>query len=163
MTNPAPTSFYQNTIVSGFQAVYLGPFATAPTLDNFGNALVVGQLYFNTTTNTIWVWTGTVWLPFSGIITGGFQTVSTSTATLAGSLVTVTIAAGTTLTLPAAPGQGQHLWIKGGVTLTGAVISAAANVVPLNSATPGTAIIAISGKFAHLVFDGVNWQTVAGA
>lgn len=62
MSNPAPTSFYSNTITSGLQAVYLGPFAAAPTTDNFGNPLVVGQLYFNTTTNNLWVWNGSTWL-----------------------------------------------------------------------------------------------------
>jgi hypothetical protein len=38
-----------------------------------------------------------------------------------------------------------------------AVTSASANVAPLTSQTPGTAILSGSGKYAKLVSDGVNW------
>ena len=51
------------------------------------------------------------------------------------------------------------LFIKN-ITAT-AVISATANVVPLGSATAGTAILAATaGKFAMLQSDGTNWVTM---
>lgn len=45
-----------------FDDIYLGPKATAPTLDNDGNALVQGMLYFNTVGQTLWVRGTSSWL-----------------------------------------------------------------------------------------------------
>jgi len=65
-----------------------------------------------------------------------------------------------TLTLPAASSNsGRILHLK---NITGnSVTSASSNVVPLSSATPGTAILAASaGKYAMLQSDGTNWITM---
>jgi hypothetical protein len=45
-----------------FNALYLGAFAVAPTVDNEGDPLQVGALYWNTVSNTIFAWNGTVWV-----------------------------------------------------------------------------------------------------
>ena len=45
-----------------FDDRYLGPKSSAPTLDNDGNALLTGALYFNTSTNSMKVWSGSSWL-----------------------------------------------------------------------------------------------------
>jgi hypothetical protein len=45
-----------------FDDRYLGPKASAPTLDNDGNALLTGALYFDTTLNFLRVYNGTAWL-----------------------------------------------------------------------------------------------------
>jgi hypothetical protein len=45
-----------------FDDRYLGPKSSAPTLDNDGNALLTGALYFNTSTNEMKVWSGSAWL-----------------------------------------------------------------------------------------------------
>jgi hypothetical protein len=50
-----------------FDDVYLGPKAVAPTLDNDGNALVEGQLYWNTATNNLNVYDGASWQPYSAV------------------------------------------------------------------------------------------------
>lgn len=47
--------------VAQFNTVYLGAKATAPTVDNSGDALIAGAMYFNTTSNTMFVWNGTAW------------------------------------------------------------------------------------------------------
>ena len=63
-----------------FDDRYLGPKATDPTLDNDGNALLTGALYFNTTTSEMRVYTGATWLvaylPASGYLalSGGVMT-----------------------------------------------------------------------------------------
>lgn len=44
-----------------FDDRYLGPKASAPTQDNDGNTLLQGALYFNTSSSTMFVWTGTAW------------------------------------------------------------------------------------------------------
>jgi hypothetical protein len=45
-----------------FNALYLGAFAVAPTVDNEGDPLQVGALYWNTVSNTIFAWNGTAWV-----------------------------------------------------------------------------------------------------
>jgi hypothetical protein len=61
-----------------------------------------------------------------------------------------------TVTLPAAASwTGRIITIK---TILASVVSATSNVVPIGSATAGTAILAATaGKFATLVSDGTNW------
>jgi hypothetical protein len=48
--------------LDNFDDRYLGQKATAPTVDNDGNPLITGALYFNTTTNEMKVWDGSQWL-----------------------------------------------------------------------------------------------------
>jgi hypothetical protein len=51
-----------------FDDRYLGAKATAPTLDNDGDALITGALYFDTVDNAMKIWDGSVWLnPFTSI------------------------------------------------------------------------------------------------
>jgi hypothetical protein len=45
-----------------FDDRYLGPKSTNPTVDNDGNALLSGALYWNTTTPEMRVWNGTAWV-----------------------------------------------------------------------------------------------------
>jgi hypothetical protein len=44
-----------------FNALYLGAFAVAPTVDNEGDPLQTGALYWNTGSNLLFAWNGTVW------------------------------------------------------------------------------------------------------
>jgi len=44
-----------------FDDRYLGPKASAPSVDNDGNALLTGALYFNTVTSVMQVWSGSAW------------------------------------------------------------------------------------------------------
>ena len=53
--NAAASSYDQ------FDDRYLGDKASDPTLDNDGNALLTGALYFNTTTDVMRVYTGSAW------------------------------------------------------------------------------------------------------
>jgi hypothetical protein len=48
-----------------YKTYYLGAFSTAPTLDNQGNALIVGATYWNTGTSTMYSWSGSVWSAIS--------------------------------------------------------------------------------------------------
>lgn len=70
-------------------------------------------------------------------------------------------AAGVTVTLqnPAAfPGR----WLHMKNIAAGAVVSASSNVAPIDSATPGTAILAATaGKWALLQSDGTSWVIMA--
>ena len=56
---------------------YLGAKSSPPTLDNDGNALQTGALYFNNSSNDLFVWNGTSWqvtaVTASGFATAGFS------------------------------------------------------------------------------------------
>jgi hypothetical protein len=49
------------TTYDNFDDRYLGSKSTAPTLDNDGNALITGAIYWNSVTNAMYAWTGTEW------------------------------------------------------------------------------------------------------
>lgn len=48
-----------------FDDIYLGSYAADPTLDNDGNALVEGQLYWNSSANNLRVYDGAMWQAYS--------------------------------------------------------------------------------------------------
>ena len=62
-----------------FDDRYLGSKTSAPSVDNDGNTLLVGALYWNSTASTMNVWTGSAWVnpnPAAGYLalTGGTMT-----------------------------------------------------------------------------------------
>ena len=58
-----------------FDDRYLGPKASAPTLDNDGNALLTGALYWNSTSSNLWVWNGSAWTQAT-LTAGSFATLA---------------------------------------------------------------------------------------
>ena len=48
-----------------FDDRYLGAYASNPTLDNDGNALITGAIYFNTVSAAMLVWSGSAWASIS--------------------------------------------------------------------------------------------------
>jgi hypothetical protein len=73
------------TTYDNFDDRYLGAKSTAPTLDNDGNALITGALYWNSVSNTMFAWSGSAWGSISStaaiyrykfIATGGETSVS---------------------------------------------------------------------------------------
>ena len=63
--------------VDGFDDTYLGPKSSDPTVDNDGDALTAGDLYFNTTSNVLRVYNGSAWndavTDTTGFATNGFS------------------------------------------------------------------------------------------
>ena len=53
-----------------FDSKYLGAKDTAPTLDNQGNPLEAGALYFNTVTDLMYVYTGSSWAIAGSAVNG---------------------------------------------------------------------------------------------
>ena len=56
--------------LDSFDDRYLGPKASDPTLDNDGNALVAGALYFNTTDDVMKVYEGSTWVAAYASLSG---------------------------------------------------------------------------------------------
>jgi hypothetical protein len=77
------------TLYDSFDDRYLGVKTTSPAFDNDGNTLQTGALYFNSTTNDMYVWTGSLWTTVSN------TTTSTNAATSAAAALTSQNAAST--------------------------------------------------------------------
>jgi hypothetical protein len=75
------------TALDSFDDRYLGAKATAPTLDNDGNALIVGALYWDTTIPGMRAYTGTAWTTLPAATAGAVAN------TPAGNIVAVTVQA----------------------------------------------------------------------
>jgi hypothetical protein len=89
------------TTYDAFDDRYLGSKTGAPTVDNDGNTLLVGAIYWNSSLNAMYVWSGSAWVQIA--------TTSVYTAPTIGS---TTIASGTTYTTVS------------GLTLSGGLASA---------------------------------------
>jgi hypothetical protein len=48
-----------------FDDRYLGSKSTAPTLDNDGNALLTGAMYWNSVSSIMYTYSGSIWIPIS--------------------------------------------------------------------------------------------------
>ena len=60
-TNAETAQAAAEAALDSFDDRYLGAKASDPTLDNDGNALITGALYFNTTTEVMMTYTGSIW------------------------------------------------------------------------------------------------------
>ena len=116
------------TTYDEFDDRYLGSKTTAPTVDNDGNTLLVGAIYWNSTDGKMYVWSGTVWVQIattsvytaatlgSTVLTSG-TTISTVTALTENNLTLTG-----TLTAGASSGtNGQYLQSTGTGTQWGTV------------------------------------------
>jgi hypothetical protein len=61
--------------LDNFDDIYLGAKASNPTLDNDGGALTAGDLYFNTASSTLQVYSGSAWQT-AAVSTAGFATLA---------------------------------------------------------------------------------------
>ena len=75
------------TTYDNFDDRYLGSKTSAPTLDNDGNALLTGAMYWNSTSGLMFVWSGSAWVQ-----------ITTTASYSAPTLGSTTIASGTTYT-----------------------------------------------------------------
>lgn len=169
----------QSTVANGSVSL------TASTTNYITALKESGVVYCNTTT-TAWNDTANYWRLYSvvtgtstitsytdereigrmtGVGTGLVAPVTKTASFTLGSNENEVICNGTatiTATLPSAASfTGRRVVIKTIAAYT--VVSASSNVVPINSATAGTEILAATaGKWAELVSDGTNWVAMAG-
>jgi hypothetical protein len=60
-TNAASSATSAADSFDAFDDRYLGSKSSPPSLDNDGNALLTGALYWNSSSNTLFVWAGSAW------------------------------------------------------------------------------------------------------
>jgi hypothetical protein len=128
-----------------FDDRYLGAKSTGPTLDNDGNALLTGALYWNTVNTSLYVWTGSVWDQAAFNITGtGVSSFNTRTGGVTLTSGDVTTALGFTpgdVTGPAASIDSELVLFN---STTGKLVKRA-SLTGLVKATSGVAAAATAG------------------
>jgi hypothetical protein len=82
------------TTYDDFDDRYLGSKSSAPTVDNDGNTLLVGAIYWNSSLNNMYVWSGSAWVQ---IATTSVYTAPTIGSTSIGSGATVSTITALTL------------------------------------------------------------------
>jgi len=70
-TSAASSATSAANLYDSFDDRYLGAKTTDPTVDNDGNALIVGALYFNSVSNSMKVYSGSSWVNTAGVASGG--------------------------------------------------------------------------------------------
>jgi hypothetical protein len=81
-TNAATSATNAAASYDSFDDRYLGSKSSAPTLDNDGNALLTGALYFDSTAGQMYVWNGSAWVTTAGSSTPTVIDVNSSSAAL---------------------------------------------------------------------------------
>jgi len=82
--------------LDNFDDRYLGAKASDPTLDNDGNALVAGALYYNTTDDVMKVYTGSVWVAAYASLSGALLTANNLSDVASASSARTNLGLGTT-------------------------------------------------------------------
>jgi hypothetical protein len=135
------------TTYDNFDDRYLGAKSTPPTVDNDGNALLVGALYFNSVLAAMYVWTGTVWSVMA--TSGDIESVTAGTGlTGGGASGAVTVALDTTsaYVVPTQTGQtGKYLTTDGTTSSWGTVASYSAPTLGSTSIASGATVTTIAG------------------
>ena len=65
-TNAATSESNTASLYDSFDDRYLGSKSSAPSVDNDGDALLTGALYWNSTTDKMYVWNGSAWTITAG-------------------------------------------------------------------------------------------------
>jgi hypothetical protein len=73
-----------------FDDRYLGSKSTAPSVDNDGAALLTGALYWNSTSNQLYIWTGSAWDQVAFSVSGAVTSFNTRTGAVTLSSTDVT-------------------------------------------------------------------------
>ena len=128
----------QQLFLDSFDDVYLGAQASDPTVDNDGNALTVGDIYFNTTAQELRAWNGSLWTGFIGTATT--NTLTNKTITLGTNTIT-----GTRAQFNTAMTDDDFVSLTGTETLTNKTLTSALITTDVRPTANDGSSLGISG------------------
>ena len=105
-TNSANSATAAAASYDSFDDRYLGAKASAPSVDNDGNALITGALYFNSTTPGMYVWTGSAWTVMA--TSGDIESVTAGTGLSGGGTAGAVTVSLDTASIYVVPSQSTH-------------------------------------------------------
>lgn len=156
-----------------FDDRYLGTKASDPTLDNDGNALIAGTLYFNSSTQVMMLYTGSAWV---AAYVSGTNFVAKAGDTMTGPLTATALSDsfGSVRSIPQnaktaaytliASDNGQHISITtGGVTVPAAVFSVGNAVTIFNNSGTAQTITQGASTTIYNSGDGTSGSRTLGA
>lgn len=153
-TNAAASAASAAASFDSFDDIYLGPKASAPTVDNDGNALQTGAIYWNTTTNSLWIRDGSAWNPAAFSASGSVISFNSRTGAVTLTSSDVTTALGFT------PGTGNG---NGTVTSVAATVPTGLTVSGSPVTTSGTLAISYDTGYAiPTTAKQTQWDTAYG-
>ena len=148
------------TAFDNFDDRYLGTKSSDPTLDNDGNALVAGALYFNSVSGIMKVYTGSVWV--AAYVSGANYVTLTGTETLTNKTIAF---ADNVLTGVASTSTSQILTNKtidgASNTITNLPTNSLANNAVTSAKMSATGVTAGSYTAANITVDAAGRVTAA--
>lgn len=135
------------TTYDNFDDRYLGAKSTPPTVDNDGNPLLTGALYFNSVLSAMYVWTGTAWSVMA--TSGDIESVTAGTGLTGGGAsgaVTVALDITSAYVVPSQTGNsGKYLTTNGTTSSWGTVAGYSAPTLGSTTIASGATVTTIAG------------------
>jgi hypothetical protein len=139
------------TTYDNFDDRYLGSKSTAPTVDNDGNTLLVGAIYWNDVLNNMYVWSGTAWVQIATTSVYTAPTLGSTALTSGATISTVealtlnnTTLTGTLTAASSSGTNGQYLQSTGTGTQWGTVTGYSAPTLGSTSIGSGATVTTIT-------------------
>ena len=128
-TSAASSATSAEAAWDSFDDRYLGPKSTPPTVDNDGNPLTAGVIYYNTGDGNMYVWSGSAWVVFTS--TGDITSVAAGTGLTGGGTsgaVTLNLDTTSVYVVPSQSGQNGKYLTTNGSAATWSTIQAGSQV-----------------------------------
>ena len=139
-----------------FDDIWLGSKAVEPTLDNDGDPLTTGSMYFNTVNNTPYIWNGTAW---EQVTAGGPFSIKSAnyTASADDKLGLDSTGGAFTITLPPSPSSSDQInLVDAGGALSTYNVTVARNGKTIEGLSENMTISSNSINL-YLQYNGTTW------